>query len=101
MKTPSGKAVVRWNAKKHGILAELKTKYEGKAYDSYLRRLHDEYDPQGFMECVLVERIAVCCLMLYRATKAEREFMLSRRSPRSSMHEVYVCGFQKAMVEQV
>ncbi len=81
VKTQKGKAVVRHNARQHGILAELKTKYEGNAYDGYLRRLHDEYDPQGFMECVLVERIAVCCLMLYRATKAEREFMLTRLKP--------------------
>lgn len=77
-KTPRGKAIVRHNARKHGILAELKTKYEGNAYDGYLRQLHDEYDPQSFMERLLVERIAVSCLMLYRATKAEREFMLSR-----------------------
>lgn len=33
------------------------------------------------MECILVERIALCCLMLYRAAKAEREFMLSRLKP--------------------
>ena len=33
------------------------------------------------MECILVERIVLCCLMLHRATKAEREFMLSRLKP--------------------
>lgn len=81
VKTERGKAVVRHNARRHGILAELKTKYEGNAYDSYLRRLRDEYDPHGFMEGVLVERIAVCCLMLYRAAKAEREYMLTRLNP--------------------
>ena len=80
-KTEYGKSIVRHNARRHGILAELKTKYEGNAYDGYLRRLHDEYDPQGFMEGLLVERIAVCCLMLYRATKAEREYMLTRLRP--------------------
>lgn len=81
VKTERGKAAVRHNARRHGILAELKTKYEGNAYDGYLRRLHDEYEPQSFIECVLVERIALCCLMLYRAAKAEREFMLSRLKP--------------------
>lgn len=80
-KTERGKSIVRHNARRHGILAELKTKYEGNAYDGYLRRLHDEYDPHGFMEGLLVERIAVCCLMLYRAAKAEREFMLTRLKP--------------------
>ena len=80
-RTKRGKSIVRHNARRHGILAELKTKYEGNAYDGYLRRLHDEYDPQSFMEGLLVERIAVCCLMLYRAAKAEREFMLTRLKP--------------------
>ncbi len=81
VKSAHGKSVVRHNARTHGILAELRTKYEGNAYDGYLRRLHCEYDPQGFMEGLLVERIAICCLMLYRAAKAEREFMLMRLKP--------------------
>ncbi len=81
VKTARGKAIVRHNARRHGILGNLRTDYEGNAYDGYLRRLHDEYDPHSFMEGVLVERIAVCCLMLHRAAKAEREFMLSRLKP--------------------
>ncbi len=82
VKTKRGKSIVRHNARKHGILSGLKTKYEGNAYDSYLRQLQDEYDPQSFMESLLIERIAVCCLMLQRAVKAEREFMRSKLEPR-------------------
>ena len=100
-KTERGKAIVRHNARRHGILAELKTKYEGNAYDGYLRRLQDEYDPQSFMEGVLVERIAVCCLMLYRAAKAEQEFMRTKLEPRivipftiASLDEVVQEGYQ-------
>ncbi len=99
-KTQRGKAIVRHNARRHGILAELKTKYEGNAYDGYLRRLHDEYDPHGFMEGLLVERIAVCCLMLYRAAKAEREFMREKLEPRivcpmiGSLDEVVQEGYE-------
>ncbi len=78
VKTENGKAVVRWNAKKHGILGALRTDYEDNVYDSYLRQLYDEHQPVGFIERLLVERIGMCCLMLRRATKAEREFMLSR-----------------------
>jgi hypothetical protein len=81
VKSANGKAAVRWNARKHGILGVLRTDYEGNVYDGYIRRLRDEYDPQGFTEEVLVERIAVCCLMLHRAAKAEREFMLTRLKP--------------------
>ena len=79
--TERGKAIVRHNARRHGILAELRTKYEGNVYDSYLRHLHDEHTPVGFLEGMIVERIAMYCLMLFRAAKAEREFMLSRLSP--------------------
>ena len=39
MKTERGKAIVRHNACRHGILAELRTKYEGNAFDGYPRRL--------------------------------------------------------------
>ncbi len=81
VKTPSGKAIVRWNAKKHGILGALRTDYEDNVYDSYLRQLYEEYQPVGFIERLLVERIGMACLMLRRATKAEREFMLSRLKP--------------------
>jgi hypothetical protein len=35
VKTEHGKAIVRNNARRHGILAELKTKHEGNAYDDY------------------------------------------------------------------
>lgn len=81
VKTPRGKSVVRWNAKKHGILGMLRTDYEGNVYNSYLRQLYDEHQPVGFTESMLVKRIALCCLMLHRAAKVEREFMLSRLKP--------------------
>lgn len=81
VKTERGKAVVRFNARKHGILGTLRTDYEGNVYDGYLRQLYEEYQPVGFIERLLVERIAMCCLTLRRATKAEHEFMLSRLQP--------------------
>ncbi|MBI5156358.1 hypothetical protein HZA45_03750 [Candidatus Peregrinibacteria bacterium] len=70
VKTLRGKFIVRWKAKKHGILGTFRTDYEGNVYDGYLRQLYDEHQPVGFTERVLVELIAVCCLMLHRAAKA-------------------------------
>lgn len=81
VKTARGKEIVRWNARQHGILADLKTKYEGNVLDRYLHDLRAEYQPVGVMETFLVERIAAGFLMLYRAGKAEREFMLTRLKP--------------------
>ncbi len=81
VKTAAGKAASRFNARKHGILGELKTKYEGKLVDDYKKQLLATYEPEGFMECLLVERIADYCLMLARARKAEWEFMRTRIEP--------------------
>ncbi|MBM3227444.1 hypothetical protein FJZ27_01095 [Candidatus Peribacteria bacterium] len=57
VKTERGKSVVRWNAKKHGILGVLRTTYEDNVYDGYLRQLYEEHQPIGFIERLLVERI--------------------------------------------
>ncbi len=82
VKTERGKAVVRFNARKHGILATLLTKYEEKDLEDYLQLFYDHYDPQTHMECVLVERIALCYLRLQRVGKAEAEFMQMKLDPR-------------------
>lgn len=81
VKTTAGKAASRLNARTHGIFGELKTKYEGKIVDDYKKQLLASYEPEGFMECLLVERIADYCLMLARARKAEWEFMRTRLNP--------------------
>lgn len=82
VKTERGKAVVRFNARRHGILATLLTKYEEKDLEDYLQQFYNHYDPQTHMECVLVERIALCYLRLQRVGKAEAEFMQMKLDPR-------------------
>lgn len=81
VKTQAGKDIVRFNARKHGVLSQLLTEYEEDIYGRFLTQLFDEFEPQSFMEHVLVERIAVCYMRLYRSGKAEREFVLSRLNP--------------------
>lgn len=81
VKTANGKAAVRFNARTHSILATLLTKYEEKELEGYLQQLYDFYDPQTYMECVLVERIAAYYLRLHRVGKAEGEFMQMKLDP--------------------
>ena len=76
VKTQEGKDIVRFNARKHGILSKIMTAYEENIFEQYLSQLFEEYEPQTFMEQVLVERIAVSYLRLFRSGKAENERMM-------------------------
>lgn len=81
VKTDEGKNVVRFNARKHGILGSLIAEYEGDFYNNYLDQLFDEFQPVSIVENILVERIALHYLKLFRLTKAETEFMKSCLHP--------------------
>ncbi|HAT1793406.1 TPA: hypothetical protein I8Y89_001424 [Legionella pneumophila] len=77
VKTPEGKDIVRFNARKHGILASLIADYEDDFYKKYINELYDEFQPNTLIEHIFVERIALHYLKLYRLSKAECEFMRS------------------------
>lgn len=77
VKTDEGRAVIRFNARTHGILANLVAKYENDFYKNYLDQLFDEFKPETIIENILVERIALHYLKLYRLSKAESEFIES------------------------
>ena len=81
VKTERGKAIVRFNARKHGILSSLISDYEKGIYDHYLNQLFEELQPATSLEEILVERIALYYLRLYRAGKAEKEYILTRLDP--------------------
>jgi len=81
VKTERGKAVVRFNARKHGILSNLISDYEKGIYDHYLDQLFEELQPATTIEEMLVERIALFYLRLYRAGKAEKEYVMSCLDP--------------------
>ena len=93
VKSQKGKEIVRFNARKHGILSNLITDYEENIYKYFLDQLFEEYKPIGFMEEMLVERIAICYLRLFRAGKAEKEFMLSRLNPGEFKDELEIPDF--------
>jgi len=82
VKTVEGKAVSRFNALTHGILRESITEYEQGFYTELLQDLSDHYQPKNIVENILIERIAICYLKLFRTGRAETEFMKASLKPR-------------------
>ncbi len=80
-KTPEGKATSRFNAITHGILRESLTDYEENLYPKYFEELIEELEPKGFLEMVMVERVALSYLRLFRTAKIEKEYMQSKLHP--------------------
>ena len=75
--TPAGKEVVKKNALKHGLCAQEVVIQTGdgqesqEKFDHLLDRLCADLQPQGVLEEMLVERIAVCYWRLGRCLRAE------------------------------
>lgn len=81
VKTEAGKAVSKYNAIKHGILRQAITEYERDLYQDFVDDLLEQLAPVGLTETILVERIAVCYLRLFRIAKVENEYMQSKLNP--------------------
>lgn len=82
VKTEEGKAISKYNALKHGILKEVVSGYEEGVYEDIKDRLEDQFQPVGILEKMLVDRIGVYYLKLYRVAKAENEYMQATLDPR-------------------
>ncbi|HUD03114.1 MAG TPA: hypothetical protein VMR46_03860 [Candidatus Paceibacterota bacterium] len=82
VKTEGGKEISKYNALKHGILKEVVSDYEQDFYTSISEYLEEQFQPIGALERILVDRIGVYYLKLYRAAKAENEYMRSTLNPR-------------------
>jgi hypothetical protein len=76
-RTPAGKARVKFNALKHGLLAKsvvlpIRSRSEKRShFDALLAQLIDQLKPVGILEDMLVEKIAVSYWRLRRALRAE------------------------------
>jgi len=76
-RTPAGKALVKFNALRHGLLAKsvilpIRSRSEKRShFDALLAQLIDELKPVGILEDMLVEKIAVSYWRLRRALRAE------------------------------
>lgn len=77
VKTPEGKAIVKFNALKHGLLAKevVVTVGEGaenpEEFNALLEDLKTQLAPEGTLEEMLVEKIAVAYWRLRRAYRYE------------------------------
>jgi len=75
--TPAGKAIAARNSLKHGLLAKEVVIDAGEGaesrdeFDAMLLDLKDHFDPQGPLEEILVEKIAVAYWRLRRAHRYE------------------------------
>ena len=78
VKTAQGKAVVRFNALKHGLLSEeiLLTGEVEEALTGLAERLVDALQPQGELERILVDRIVSSVWRLKRALNVETANMV-------------------------
>jgi hypothetical protein len=76
-RTQVGKARVKFNALKHGLLAKsvvlpIRSRSENRSrFDALLAQLIEELKPVGILEDMLVEKIAVSYWRLRRALRAE------------------------------
>jgi len=75
VKTEKGKSIVRFNARKHGILSELIVRDEEGSYKVYIEQLYSELQPGNIIEEMLVERVAVHYMKLRRLMSAESEYI--------------------------
>jgi hypothetical protein len=90
-RTPEGKARVRWNAVKHGLLSReivnpvLEGEEQRIEFDRMLAQLTDELQPDGALEGMMVEEIAACYWRLRRVVRYEnREAWRAEQYRRSS-----------------
>ena len=81
VKTDSGKSVSKYNAQKHAILRETITDYDGDFYCEAIADFEEAYQPLGRIETMLVERITLLYIKLFRTQKAETEFVKSVLDP--------------------
>ena len=70
-RTIEGSMISRLNAVKHGILSEVVPDFEKDAYALHVANVFEDYNPQGYLETRLCERIASSLWRLQRLERHE------------------------------
>lgn len=80
-KTTEGRKAVRYNALKHGLLATqtLLDDEDERLFNELAVGLHDQLQPVGAFECVLVERVVFALWRLRRLLVVEAGMFASQR----------------------
>lgn len=85
---PRNTVSTRYNALKHGFLAEGVTELDDRpAFEQLRARLENDFAPNGEMERFLVERIALGMLRLTRSALMEAEFITGILNPAKTRRE--------------
>jgi len=100
VKTDQGKAVTKFNALQHGILRQTLTEYEKDFYLEIYADLVRQYQPVTLFEKILIERITVHYLKLFRIQKAETEYMKATLDPHLSQSRGFP-NLNELMTEEV
>ncbi len=82
VKTEEGKAISRFNALDHGVLRQTLTVYEKDFYLEIYADLVKQYNPSTIFEKILIERITIYYLKLFRVQREEQEYMKATIDPR-------------------
>ena len=79
---PKDTTSTRFNATKHGLLAEGITELDHAAgYHALLNNLREEKAPVGMVETLLVESVALDMVRLRRARRLEAEYITAELNP--------------------
>src|SRR5215208_6637332 len=89
--TPSGKAVVRWNATRHGISSPqpvVPSLEKQEDWESHHDGIMENLSPVGHLEVTLAERVALLSWRLYRVTRYETETIaISQEQVEDDIHK--------------
>jgi hypothetical protein len=81
-KGPKDTSATRFNAAKHGLIAQGITELDdAEAYTALLERLNEAHQPVGDIEFFLVERIALAIVRLRRIARMEAEYIRGELHP--------------------
>lgn len=69
--TRSGKAISRLNATKHGLLSAVVPEHEAPAFADHLALVEAHFEPVGYLEGLLTERVASLLWRLGRVARFE------------------------------
>lgn len=78
---PSNTVSTRFNAVKHGLLAEGITELDDVGYTGFLAGVKTALKPEGTIQHFLSERICLCMVRLKRASRLEAEFITGTLNP--------------------
>ena len=100
-KTPEGKAVVRFNAFRHGLLAQdvVLPGEEADAFEDLWNQVRANLSPMGPVEEFLVDRVVNAMWRLQRLGRAETALLHSRvHGLKADRLAIQVCSYEKEIL---